>query len=132
MERGSGWYWIAYPDLRAIRVKLQVPPLRYPDFLPSLAALTKFVRLSESRIRRLGRWAMQEIRVRSSRDDKVEGGGAPLHEWRWTEIRKGNLDKSDSQPSPSTSSGRVSIKSRPIQQLIRSFSMTRGRPCTMV
>jgi hypothetical protein len=27
--------------------------------------------------------AMQEIRVRSSRDDKVEDGGTPRHEWRW-------------------------------------------------
>jgi hypothetical protein len=27
--------------------------------------------------------AMGEIRVRSGRDDKVEGGGQPLHEWRW-------------------------------------------------
>jgi hypothetical protein len=26
---------------------------------------------------------MEEIRVRSSRDDKVEGGGTPWHKWRW-------------------------------------------------
>jgi hypothetical protein len=67
--------------LHAVRVKLQVPPLRYLGF-PG-----------------------QEIRVRSGRVDKVEGGGAPWHEWRWMDrVEKANLDKTDSQPSPSTSS----------------------------
>src|ERR1700679_1689896 len=27
--------------------------------------------------------AKQETRVRCGRDDKVEGGGTPWHEWRW-------------------------------------------------
>jgi hypothetical protein len=44
---------------REVGVKLQVPPLRYPGF------------------------PVQEIRVRSGRDDKVEGGGPPWHGWRW-------------------------------------------------
>jgi hypothetical protein len=36
-----------------------------------------------------------------ARDDKVEGGGPPWHEWRWMDRveKKANLDKSDSQPS---------------------------------
>jgi hypothetical protein len=43
---------------------------------------------------------MQEIQVRSSRDDKVERGGTPWHEWRWMDrFEKANLDKTDSQPS---------------------------------
>ena len=56
-------------------MKLQVPPLRYPGF-PG-----------------------QEIRVRSARDDKFEGGGPPWHEWRWMDrVEKANLDEIDSQP----------------------------------
>src|SRR6202050_3981876 len=44
-----------------------------------------------------------------ARDDKVEGRGPPWHEWRWLDRveKKANLDKSDSQPSPSTSSGQA-------------------------
>jgi hypothetical protein len=46
--------------------------------------------------------------LRSSRDDKVEVGGPPWHEWRWMDrFEKANLDNSDSQPSPSTSSGQA-------------------------
>src|SRR5580698_7511644 len=30
-----------------------------------------------------------------ARDDKVEGGGAPWHWWRWMDRVKANLDKSD-------------------------------------
>jgi hypothetical protein len=69
--------WIAVGILRAVRVKLQVPPLRYLGF------------------------PVQEIRVRSGRDDKVEGGGPPWHEWRWMDrVEKANL--TDSQPCPDT------------------------------
>jgi hypothetical protein len=50
-------------DLRAVRVKLQVPPLRYPGFPVQLSGV--------------GGTAMQEIRVRCGRDDKVEGSGTP-------------------------------------------------------
>jgi hypothetical protein len=39
---------------------------------------------------------MQESRVRSSRDDKVEGVGTPEHEWMWMDrFKKANLGKSD-------------------------------------
>jgi hypothetical protein len=46
---------------------------------------------------------------RGRRDDKVEGGGAPL---AWLDVdgqsrKKPNLDSSDSQPSPSTGSGQA-------------------------
>ena len=76
--------WIACWHLRAVRVKLQVPPLRYLGF------------------------PVQEIRVRSGptarrgrRDDKVEGGGPPWREWRWMDrVEKANL--TDSQPCPDT------------------------------
>jgi hypothetical protein len=71
--------------LRAVRVKLQVPPLRYPGFPVEVSGAgvlyTAFFRKAahvdvyEDR--------MQEIRVRSSRDDKVEGGGTPWHKWTW-------------------------------------------------
>jgi len=74
--------WIPCWHLRAVRVKLQVPPLRYLGF------------------------PVQEIRVRSGRDDKVEGGGPPWREWRWMDrVEKANL--TDFQPSPSTSSGQA-------------------------
>ena len=43
---------------------------------------------------------MQEIRIRSSRDDKVEGGGPPWHEWRWMDrVEKASLDETGAQPS---------------------------------
>ena len=43
---------------------------------------------------------VQEIQIRSSRDDKFEGGGSPWHGWRWMDrFEKANLDKTDSQPS---------------------------------
>jgi hypothetical protein len=54
-------------------------------------ALANFVRLSlrKAAYVALGGTAMQEIRVRCGptarrgrRDDKVEGGGTPWHEWR--------------------------------------------------
>ena len=95
--------------LRAVRLKLQVP-YAAPDFLSSVVALAKFVRLSLQKAAyvALGGTAMQEIRVRSSRDDKVERGGTPWHEWTWMgRFEKANLDKTDSQPSPSTSSGQA-------------------------
>ena len=53
--------WITCRDLRVVRGKLQVPPLISPE-LP-----------------------VQEIPVRSGRDDKVKGSGTPRHEWRWTD-----------------------------------------------
>jgi hypothetical protein len=31
---------------------------------------------------------MDRIRVRFSRDDKLEGGGPPLQEWRWMDRLK--------------------------------------------
>jgi hypothetical protein len=58
-------------------VKLQVPPLRYPGF------------------------PEQEIQGSSGRDDKVEGGGPPWHEWRWMDrVERANLDKTDSHSRP--------------------------------
>jgi hypothetical protein len=47
-------------------------------------------------------YPVQEIRGssgptarRGRRDDKVEGGGPPWHEWRWMDrVKKANLDKS--------------------------------------
>ena len=48
----------------------RVPPLRYPGF------------------------PIQEIQIRSGRDDKFEGGGSPWHGWRWMDrVEKANLDK---------------------------------------
>jgi hypothetical protein len=67
-------------------------PLRYPGFPVQLIGVDELraAFLTESRIRRLGRYRVVGIRVRSSstarrdrRDDKVEGGGPPWHEWRW-------------------------------------------------
>ena len=39
-------FWTACRHLRAVQVRLQVPPLRSPDFLSSLVTLANFVRLS--------------------------------------------------------------------------------------
>ena|ERR1700722_18801500 len=76
--------WVACRHLRAVRVKLQVPPLRYPGF------------------------PVQEIRVLSGRDDKVEGGGQRLHEWRWMDRVKKLIWTSLTLSRPS---GLVAIRS---------------------
>ena len=77
-------------DLRTVRVKLQVSPYVTPMSC-SLAALAKFVRLSESRMRRLGRYCNAGNPDPLQPDDKVElravahlgirGGG-------WTDSKK--------------------------------------------
>ena len=50
--------WIACRHLRVVRVKLQVPPLRSPGFPIQLSGVGELraVFLTESRIRRLGRY----------------------------------------------------------------------------
>jgi hypothetical protein len=80
------WKRMGFKERRwsVIRVKLQVSPLRYPGF------------------------PVQEIRVRpcptarstagrdrrGRRDDKVKGGGAPWHEWRWMDrVEETNWDR---------------------------------------
>jgi hypothetical protein len=54
------------------KVKLQVPPLRYPGFLSNLVALANLMRLSLLKAAHacVGEGSVTGIRVRSSRDDK--------------------------------------------------------------
>jgi hypothetical protein len=72
---------INYGQWRAIRAKLQVPPLRCPGFPLQLSGVgelrEKATSVAPCSI------AMKEIRGRSSRDDKVEASGPPWHEWVW-------------------------------------------------
>jgi hypothetical protein len=91
---------------------------------------------------------MGEIRVRSGRDDKVEGGGQPLHEWRvdgqskkltWTSLTlsrplrraQGRLFGTDRhRPEPDLSSSKC-CTDRPIEKrLTISAASSAGRQMT--
>src|SRR5271169_6871414 len=101
---------MAYRDLRAVRVKLQVPPLRYaPVGMTNLSSGSNLEICQWSKgwavcgqgkaHRRSLRYAPVDgmTKLRAVAHLGMRGGG-------WTDSKKANLDKSDSQPSPSTSS----------------------------
>jgi hypothetical protein len=82
------------------KVKLQVPPLRYPEFPVRLAALANFMRLflRKAAYVALDGTAMEEIQVRSGRDDKFKGGGTPWHGWKWMDRVKRRWAATTSRP----------------------------------